>query len=1179
MYKKLLFFELNYYRKQAVFWIAVLYALFAGSIIITNVYFAIYNYNSPYAIIDGVLKFSAIATVFSTGFLAASSLLRDSENNFESIIFSTPIDKFQYLSLKFSGLFLIVFAVHIVFVSAVLLSTFRIESTVSGPFRLFDFIYASLVFIAPNVLFSSSLIFATAMLKRKLVPIYIVTLLIFILYVLASMLGNSPLMAMSTPFTSEGGGVSSLLDPFAVLPFYEQTAFWSVEEKNTLLPSLSGSLLYNRLIWLFLSLSTFAYTYKRFEFKVKPTASSKKKDEADESIQLSKLRFFVAKTQQEFFNFKVFFSKVKIEYLTVVKGVSFIVVSILIVGFLFITLFEQITRGPLDRTSYYPLTELILELLQDPLSKIGLFIAIYYAVELYWNERANKMEMIIDATPARNSLFFLSKFTSLLGICFSIVLLAIITAVLFQLLHGHFDIKPLLYLRLFYYSGLLLVLVGGLALVLQRFAKNKPLGLALGISIVFYPQILGLIEVAFPTTVYAYSPTFIFSDMAGLAFHNEAYAYLSVYWSSFLGFLCILAIKFWKRGNSTRTQKLSTTSKSFAFGFLLIFLAVGTILYEQYHVLNPRSSREERIAYRAYYEKNYSKFSTLAQPTITEVDVNVDIFPSERRYKAFGRFVFKNKTDSLIERLMVSIQKVNTLNYAIEIENAELESKNEIDQVLWYKLTTPLAPLDSSELTFSIDITRSAFSRLDGENYVTEGGSYFELEDFLPFFGYLPTMELNDPQNRKEQGLPETRYREAKKSDNLYADDWMIVSAKITTSKEQIAVTVGELVDKGQKNGRNYFHYKTDQKIERVFPITSAHFSEERKMHKGVEMQIFHSPNHNKDNANLFSALESSLDYFNANFAPYSFKSFKIVELPYFSSEQSFGAAFPGMYGGVENRFFNLNTEGYERNQSLRGVVHEFSHQYWGMTITPNPVGGWPMLTEVLAKYSELVLQEKLYGKYSNNASLEQALGIYQRNRSRIPEAEKPLYKIGSRPLIYYAKGLHAMTALRDLLGEEKINTALRQFIKKYRHPHYPTSLNLLDEFYAVADSSQIPIINDLFKRVVIHNFKLDSAKHIKKNGQNYVSINVQTIKTVLNEDTNTEFKETIKDSIEIALYSGSPDIENKNMLSLKKYFFNAEKTRLQIPLSSKATYLKIDPNMYRIDPNRANNSLEIPLN
>ena len=282
------------------------------------------------------------------------------------------------------------------------------------------------------------------------------------------------------------------------------------------------------------------------------------------------------------------------------------------------------------------------------------------------------------------------------------------------------------------------------------------------------------------------------------------------------------------------------------------------------------------------------------------------------------------------------------------------------------------------------------------------------------------------------------------------------------------------------------------------------------------------------------------------------------------------------MYGGVENRFFNLDTEDAERNPSLRGVIHEFSHQYWGMYITPQVVGGYSMLTEVLAKYSELVLQEKHFCKYSNNSGLKQSIEIYLRNRSRDLETEKPLYSIGSKPMVYYNKGLHSMTALRELIGEEKVNLALRSLLENHRHPHYPTSIDLLDEFYVVADSSHYPIIDDLFKRVVFHDFAIESAEVTGVADSFRVDLDLRAIKTVLNEETNTEFLEAISDSIEVAFYSGPPDEENRNMIQIEKVFLNNDRSSVRLYVNQMPVSVKIDPNMLRIDRTPENNSMKI---
>lgn len=1176
MFKYLLLFELNYYRKQTVFWLAMAYALFAGSFLLPNTYETLYFANSSFSVIDALYKFSTMSTIFITGFLAASSILRDRANNFESIIFSTPILKVQYLSIKFLGLFSAVLFVHVVLIGTMMLSVYTIKPEMVGPFHIGDYLFGLTVILLPNILLCVSIIFSTAMLTKKMMPIYIATIVFFVVYVAASMMGNSPLMAMSTPFTQEGGGIASVLDPYGIIAFYEQSSFWSVENKNVMLPVLKGSFLYNRLFWLLISISFLAFTSLRFSFKGERRSSKTKTQDDDLIVSQASYKVVLIEDVIDTFNFKIFYSKLKIEYLSIVKGLSFFIIMCLVVILNMITLGENISRGPADQLSYYPLTELILQLLQDPLSKIGLLISIFYAIELFWNERSNKIFEIVDSTPVRNSMFYLTKLSALALISFTIIFISCLSAILFQISLGHIDVKPLLYLRLFYYSGTLLILVGAFTFFMQRFAPNKATGLALGALIFVYPKLFAFLDLSHPLNIFAYSPQFIFSDMANIVYHEEAYHWINLYWSAFVGILSIFTIKYWKRGYSSKPEKLTFRMKITGLAFTLIFMGSGVYNYIQYNIMNVSETKEERIEYKAYYEKTYSKYRDLEQPSITHINVDVDIYPDERRYVADGEFIFKNKTSQAIEKLMISVQKVSHLVYDVNVKDAVLESKNEEDQVLWYKLNTPLQPGDSSTLDYTIDITRTAFSRLDGENYVTSGGSYFELEDYLPFFGYLSTYELNNKTNRMEQGLPENNIPDPSEVEPFYTDDWLYFKAKISTSADQTAVTVGTLEGEELIDDRRYFYYQTDQEIERTFPIMSAEYAVATESHNGIELKIFHAPHHNGDNKHLFSALKSGLDYFQENYAPYTFKEFKVAELPYFSSEQSFGAAFPGMYGGVENRFFNLNIDDEIRNPSLSGVIHEFSHQYWGGYISPNYVGGSTMLTEVLAKYSELVVQEKLYGKYSNNGDLNQALGIYLRNRTRGTDTEKPLSRIGGDPMIYYWKGLHSMTALRELIGEEKINQALRNLLKKYRHPKRPTSLDLLNEYYLVSDSSQHLLINDLFTRVVFHDFKLDSADVVKKGKTFTTEIDVTALKYVLNEVSNTEYAETIDDSIEIAFYSGFPLDENENMTYLQKVKLSKENTRVSITSDHKPKYIEIDPNRYRIDRSLEDNLLEL---
>ena len=1174
MFRHLLLFELNYYKKQSIFWVGSLLALLVGILLTKNNLQAPYYANASYAILFAMIIVTT-QSIFVTGFLGASSILRDQQHMFESFIYSSPIDKFTYLFVKLSGLILITLFIHIIAIVGMIVGLNFIPAEQTGPFNPVSYLFGFTFLWIPNIFLCGTLVFSAAMLSRKLIIIYLVTVIVFIFYMAGSMIGNSPIMAHSNALTQEGAGISGLLDPYGVIAFFEQTAYWSVQDKNVLLPELKGSFLYNRLLWVAISIALFTYTYTRFTFKLKRTVD--KKTSAKEAAPVYKTVYTAKDVSNatDTFSAPAFISKLKIEYFTVVKGIPFIIIICLSVCFNLITLGEQIFRGPSGDMPYYPLTELILELLQDPISKLGVLLAIYYAVELYWNERSCKMHMLIDATPIRNSVFFLSKLTTLASICITLIAVSCLTAIVFQLSLAHFAIKPFLYLQLFYYAGLPLLLYGGFTLFLQRFAKNKSTGLFLGISILLLSKLISFTSFSSPLTRFAFQPPFIFSDMTQSLYHDEAFHWYSLYWVCFVGILSLLTVRYWKRGNLKASEPISSASKWLTACLLFGFIGSGSYIFIQ---LNKGELyfKKDRQNFAEIYEKKYSKYQSLLQPQFTHLDVDVHIFPEERRYHAKGTLKVENKSSEAIDTLMVSLLKINTMKYKIDIDRAALRVHNKTDQVLWFVMDQSLLPGDSTILHFSLDVERSAFQKLDGEHYVTKNGSYFELEDFLPYFGYISTYEIQNEVERRLRGLPKLQINHPKSKHVHSSEDWLSSDIRIRTSKNQTAISVGDLINQKRDNTFSYFQYVTMEKIPRQFAIISAEYKVVTEEYNGVSIALYHSPTHNKDNTYIFNALKESIDYFSEHIAPYKKQTYKVVELPYFSSQQSFGVAYPGMYLGVENRFFNLDTRTAEQNPILRGTSHEFSHQFWGFQISPDNLSGHKMLTEMLAKYSELVIQEKQYGAYSNNGSLTQAIELYLKRRSRSANIEQPLYTVGLEPHIYYGKGLQVMTALRARIGEQKINQALRTFLHTYPYPKKPNSLHLLDAFYNVADSADHSLITDLFKRVVTHEFKLDSANIMVKGNTYEISVNISALKFVLNPLTGEEEEEPISDIIELACYSGYPNIKNKNMTDVKRIHLSNEKTRIVFTTNKKPNYIVIDPNRLRIDPSFENNILQL---
>ena len=80
----------------------------------------------------------------------------------------------------------------------------------------------------------------------------------------------------------------------------------------------------------------------------------------------------------------------------------------------------------------------------------------------------------------------------------------------------------------------------------------------------------------------------------------------------------------------------------------------------------------------------------------------------------------------------------------------------------------------------------------------------------------------------------------------------------------------------------------------------------------------------------------------------------------------------------------------------------------------------------------------------------------------------QPLYKVKpGYSHIAYSKGALVMVKLSELIGENQINLALKNFLLNNQYPKKPTSLDLLKELYKVAPNDSIKSkFDELFKAI-----------------------------------------------------------------------------------------------------------------
>ncbi|MPY90990.1 MAG: hypothetical protein GEU99_24145 [Luteitalea sp.] len=208
------------------------------------------------------------------------------------------------------------------------------------------------------------------------------------------------------------------------------------------------------------------------------------------------------------------------------------------------------------------------------------------------------------------------------------------------------------------------------------------------------------------------------------------------------------------------------------------------------------------------------------------------------------------------------------------------------------------------------------------------------------------------------------------------------------------------------------------------------------------------------------------LEYYTRQFSPYSGSQLQIVEIPRYDS--FFGRAHLHTIATTEDNFLSRVDEG-EIDQPFYGTAHEVAHQWWPGQVMGALVRGHGFLSESLANYSAMIVVEKTYGPAVARRVYNFQMDRYLSGRAT-QSREVPLLEVEDQPYIAYRKRAIAMYSLREQIGEEAVNTALRSYLEKYRDagPPYPTSLDLYAELRAVTPDSLRSLLVDLFETVTL---------------------------------------------------------------------------------------------------------------
>ena len=996
--------------------------------------------NSPYTI-GFMMGMLSLSIIFFAILYSNQLLFKEWDAKFDLVIFALPFSKMTYLSGKFWFFYLKTFlSFGLLMLGFVIGQNFRIGSEMQAGFNLWHYVYPLLVFGLLNCFFVCSFLFFISNATRKKLLVVVGGLLLYVLYMVLLLFSNSPFMSGSLPQSLETQQISALLDPFGLSAYFFEARTFSVVEKNELIVPLSGMLLINRMIIVLISGFFLWNSYRLFSFSTKSSKKTLKKLEFKVSHTSVKLKNLITPKLnfKRIMSFKSVLSFSKIDLIYLFKSITIVAVSILLVFYIGMEMYAEIDKG-IRLPEKYANSGLLATSISKNFHLLGLLILVYFINDLYWRSQSsgfNLIEKSVYFSKSKLKGHFLSV-TILL--CFFTMLL-IAEGLLFQLSYDYINIDWKAYLGVIVFNTFPLILFSVFLLLINDNVGNRFVSLGISTASVF------ALATPLSKNVIPYPLLQIFSGFKGNYSDFNSYGiYISAFSQRLLFGLGLIAL-LWFINDFLKT-KVWNIKKSFFVSVLVIFGAFNGILFMKGY--DPQNE-EKSILEAVHYEKAFRSYENIPQPTITDIDTEIHLYPSKNAYQIQGKYVIKNQTKNPIDKVLINF------NPDLKIESAEFNGTNENlkidDYVTEIKLNNPLQPNEKASLNFTLSYKWVAVNGHQSFNAIIRNGSFMRISRYFPSIGYQKDFEVEDEQKRTRFLLSKASELKKLERPEVFISDFINLNMTLSTEKPQIAIGTGDLTNQWSKEDRNYFKYRA-KNIPFRFAVSSAEYQHKSVHHKDIEINIYYRKNHFENVDHLLKNALITLDYCIENFGKYPFKNINLIEISSFT--KGFAAtAYPSAIFMTEDMIFHANIQSDKKQDVINELAgHELSHLWWGNSqINPDEREGATMLTETLAMYTEMMLYKKMYGKEKMMERLKIHQQIYDTEKGL--NESQPLYKVtNGNSHIAYSKGAVVMVKLSELIGENQVNLALKNFLLNNQYPKKPTSLDLLNEFYKVSPS------------------------------------------------------------------------------------------------------------------------------
>ncbi len=1108
--------------------------------------------NSPHEI-NYMLQYFGKFFLFLLPAIIGTSVFKDYKHNVHTILYSFPIEKKDYLLGKFWSALLVVCSITLAVALGGAIGEHlpNLDTAKLGAFNSMGYLQAYLVYVLPNMLIYGAIIFCLVLWTRNSYAGFVGVLLLFFLQII-----------LENAFTGNGY-LLALFDPFGQNTARYLTYLWTLEEQNTQLIPIQGVVLQNRLLWFSIAAFISGITYFKFSLhqnsmfagfrKGSSKSFAKKKLGGSGKVKLPEVAYEFSFAQQ----LKNAWRLSNFHFQGIIKNWLFLI--LLIFG-LFAVLFAIAKVTNLEEMSLLPVTHIVLTVPAFFFTLIIMLLTFIYSGMLVHKERSAGIHQLVDTTAVPNGTLLLSKTLAILKM--QVVLLAImmLAGILIQLYNGFFQFQIGLYLfHLFGLVFLNLIIWAFISILVHSLLPNAYIGMFA--LILFWMGTSNLGQLGIDTRLLAFNnvPQLHYSDVNGYGGNLAAYLLIESYWFAFACLLLVGAYLFWMRGmpHSFRERllvakrRVSPQLAMLAGLFSVAFIGLGFVIFKE-EMKSPADSIR-KAAFTAF-EKQFAAYTGIEQPKITDIKLDIDLYPEDNRFEASGQYLIVNKTDKAIDTILLKTGFDETTSFELNRVNHIIDS-DEYVHFYAIQLETPLQPNDSLQLNFRMQSKENTLFERNSD--ILDNGTFLRY-DIFPRLGYFLEETTKDPSHsgacrHNAQGI---------------SADFVRINTIISTSDEQLAFAPGHLKKQEAKEDRIYYHYEMNTPVEFGFHFNSGAYNVKRIESKGGQLEVYYQEGHEHNLDNMLEGMKASLDYNTQYFSDFQHEEARMIEFPH--SEGSLATIAVNSISTSEIRFI-ANTDILEDKIDIAFYVasHELTHHWWGGQVLPADAFGAVMLAESTTEYVTLRTYERYYGKAKALQFLKKQRERYLRGRSRETEEEQPLMLV-KRPQQYiaYGKGAFAFNSISQYAGEEALNAILKDFFLAHRMKAapYATSIELVEKLKTELPDSLTYLVEDLFETVTFYENAISDAK-VEPLADGRYAIELDFSMRKYRNEMATE-NLPLADFIEIAIYDEA-EIE----LQLKRYKVTQVENKYRIIVDEKPASVVLDPNYLLLDKEMEDNA------